>query len=591
MKKVLFFLLMILFSIVSINAQTFKWNSFISGIYKDIVSDVAVDGSGNVYAVGTFKNSVDFDPGSGYYYMNEANIDDKGDVFCFKLNSEGKFIWAKQVGGYTGSVSVTDPDVLLPKLSLDSSGNVYITGKYDYKVNFETKTGSSYYIPNPELSDQFLAKLDTNGNFQWAKAIGQATSTPRISINPTVKNISIDNVGNIYLSGYFEGNLDFDSSINSYFLTADNNYNDAFLLKLNNSGDFVWAGKIGNNGNDDFAYDMDVNNGYLYLTGLYKGSVDFDITNSTNILVSNANTQDIFIAKYDLDGKIQWARTFGNDKGWDEGLGIKSDKNGNVYCTGKFRNFVDFDPDPINNFTLYTFGSIGNYLLKLNTSGNFIWAKNFEATDIGGMSSRTANIFDVGVNDYGVYITGNYVEKIDCDPSANKYELIGKDGNFEIFVISLSTDGLFNRAKSFPSTKSDYPYALWVNNNYLFVAGYFTGTIMLDNINVNGDDTYPSYNGFLAKFSDIANLNTKDFNLYSDNIVLYPNPTNGNISLNSKTIVKTVSILDQSGKLLKDIEINNNVATLNLQNYPNGIYYLRLNSFTQSTLKKIIIKK
>jgi len=86
--------------------------------------------------------------------------------------------------------------------------------------------------------DIFIEKLDTAGNFKWAKRIGRFLTDHGTSI------IS-DNFGNIFTTGSFSGTTDFNpDSLGTFYLTASGT-SDIFILKLDSLGNFVWVKQMG----------------------------------------------------------------------------------------------------------------------------------------------------------------------------------------------------------------------------------------------------------------------------------------------------------------------------------------------------------
>ena len=142
--------------------------------------------------------------------------------------------------------------------------------------------------------DIFISKLSRSGDFVWAKAMGGQSYQYGFSI-------ALDLLGNIYTTGYFRGNCDFNPDPSeTYFLNAPGN-DDIFISKLDNTGNFVWAKQIVGNG-DDYGLALTLNTtGELFITGsYYSPSINFDAITLTNYF-SGGYTGDLFIAKLKSD--------------------------------------------------------------------------------------------------------------------------------------------------------------------------------------------------------------------------------------------------------------------------------------------------
>jgi Beta-propeller repeat len=234
--------------------------------------------------------------------------------------------WAKGVGGTSSTFGAS--------IGIDALKNVYTTGQFNGTTDFNPGTGT-FSLPSAGGSDIFISKLDANGNFVWANRIGSAGADYGYAI-------AVDGSGNQYITGAFNGTVDFNPGAGTANLTSGG-VADIFILKLDAAGIFQWAQKIGSTGADEGNSITIDPSGDILLTGLFTGTVDFDpsAVGTTN-LVSLGNN-DIFITKFNASGNFVWAKGIGNT-GFDRGNSIKTDLSGNVYTTGTFVGTVDFDP-------------------------------------------------------------------------------------------------------------------------------------------------------------------------------------------------------------------------------------------------------
>ena len=222
MKK-LYSTSIILLFITFTNAQTFslEWANSMGGSMDDEVYSIATDASGNVYTTGYFKDTVDFDPSSGVFNLISNGL---SDIFIQKLDANGNFVWAKQMGGIS-----TDKGV---SISIDSIGNVYSTGYFQNTVDFDPSS-SIFDLTTNGSYDIYIQKLDANGNFVWVKQIGG------LGDGDNGKSITIDAGGNIYTTGSFQFTVDFDPGPGVFNLSATSGYTNMFIQKLDNSGNFI----------------------------------------------------------------------------------------------------------------------------------------------------------------------------------------------------------------------------------------------------------------------------------------------------------------------------------------------------------------
>ena len=161
-----------------------------------------MDAAGNVYTTGYFRGTVDFDPGPGTVELTSAGTSSR-DIFISKLDSGGNLVWAKAIGGVSNDFGWG--------IVADSSGNVYTTGDFVGTVDFDPGTGPSeiFELASVGSSDIFISKLDSNGNFVGAWAMGGTADDYGYGI-------FVDTIGNIYATGYFKNTVDFDPGYRNY---------------------------------------------------------------------------------------------------------------------------------------------------------------------------------------------------------------------------------------------------------------------------------------------------------------------------------------------------------------------------------------
>jgi len=199
-----------------------------------------------------------------------------------KLNSAGNFVWVKATGGTN-----TDKDYG-HGIAVDGAGNVYTTGYFAGTADFDPGPGT-FNLTSAGIDDIFVSKLDSAGNFIWAKAMGGTSVGEGYGI-------AVDGAGNVYGTGIFAGTVDFDPGPGSFNLTSVLGNYDIFVSKLNTAGDLVWAKAMG--GTDaDYGEGIAVDGaGNVYTTGGFYDTVDFDPGPGTFNLTS-AGYEDVFVSK------------------------------------------------------------------------------------------------------------------------------------------------------------------------------------------------------------------------------------------------------------------------------------------------------
>ena len=369
---------------------------------------IVVDSFGNIYSIGAFLGTVDFDPGPNVYPLTSDG--NNTDIYIQKLDAFGNFTWARKIGGANVDYGYS--------IAVDQIGNVYSTGEFKETADFDPGPGI-FNLISAGGKDIFIQKLNASGNFVWAKGIGGA-------LDDKGNSIAVDRIGTVYATGQFSDTVDFNPSTSTTILTSGGSFS-TFISKLSPSGDFIWAKQVSGPGYSAGSSITIDPNGAINLTGFFKGACDFDPGIDANLIVS-AGQGDAFIEKLDTTGNLIWVKTIGN-----AGPNcIVTDLMGNIYVAGVFGGSTDFDPG-IGVYNVGFSGFLDLFMLKLDMNGNFLWAA-------GTGSSNAESIESIAVNSNGnIYATGTFRASVDFDPSSEINILdAGGSNNYDVFVCKFS---------------------------------------------------------------------------------------------------------------------------------------------------------
>ncbi len=540
LKFSLLYSILFITSIVSIS-QNIEWTKAIGGGSYDTGLSISIDNLGNVYTIGYYQGTSDFDPGE-----QSHNITAKGgqDIFISKLNANGDFLWAKSVGGSSNDVGYS--------IATDAIGNVYASGSFQYIADFNTGEGIED-LRSSGSEDIFILKLGTDGVFKWAKKIG--------SFNTEVSyEITTDNAGNIYATGLFYETTDFNPNTEVYNLVSNGN-SDVFILKLTTEGNLVWAKNLGGT-SVDYGKSVAVDgNGNVYTTGFFKETIDVDPGTNTSNLTSYGD-YDAFISKLDANGDFAWGGNIGGE-GIDQGTSIATTNTGEVYTAGKFQSIADVDPG-LGVYNLTSAGQDDIFITKLSTDGNLLWAKQISGFSLEICEAITTDI------DGNVYLTGHFMGTVDFDPSELEYNIIAS--NRDVFILKLAANGDFVWAKQIGGPDADRGYDIVADaSSNLYITGDFRNEVNFSfGENVNNLTPLGKTDAFISKISQCTPSSSIDvisacspFLWIDDNIYTESNNTATFTLPNAEGCDSVVTLELTINSIDKAITIDQNTVTAN----------------------------
>lgn len=304
-----------------------------------------------------------------------------------------------------------------------------------------------------------------------------------------VRAIADDGQGNTYLAGRFAATLTLGAfTLTNTGSTELGNGQTGFVGKFNStSNTWLWAKKITLQPGPgqllwitavdimDLAAD---NAGNVYITGVYSGVVSFDNITLSSTKQGNQHTRDIFVAKYNTNGGIVWAKSFGSKAGSDWGKTIALDGSNNIFVGGVFTNKVlSCDGYSIDKYDVY--------LAKLNSAGTALWQKRY-----------TSPNFTCPYNNYGeslstdasgnVFLTGMFAGTLSFG-SGPGMTITSINGSQDVFAAKINGSGTTQWVKSAGGNSTDYGYTIFADaSGNVFTGGMFGSDAFLHKYNSTG---------------------------------------------------------------------------------------------------------
>ena len=281
------------------------WSTRHGGPASDDCVDVTSDPVDNVLVVGDFYSTIDFGGGT----LTTAG---QRDIYVAKLNPLGAHIWSQRFGDDNSDYCTT--------VASDNSGNVIFARSYADSIDFSgvpfVTTGSN---------NVYVAKFDPLGSHVWSQSFGDNQFQG-------LRGASVDAVGNVIITGYFSGTMDFGGGPLLGSSAAD-----IFLAKFDPLGTHQWSKQFGDSFDyqwvDDVATDAA---GDVFLTGDFYGTVDFGGGTLTSV-----GGRDLYVAQFDAFGSHVWSARYG-DTNADAPNAIAAGSSSCAAVAGEFTGSIDF---------------------------------------------------------------------------------------------------------------------------------------------------------------------------------------------------------------------------------------------------------
>jgi len=420
------------------NSHVVKWLKNSSGSKWDYLSELEIDCSGNLFAVGNFTGTMKI-------IDCKEKSEGENDIFIIKYNPDGKVDWLNTIKSdkycYVGATCV------------DNSGALIISGYFGNKIVIGETT-----ITGIGSKNAFIVKLDNSGQLDWWKTLhGDFGSDPLL--------LRTDSLNNIFFAGSYSNLLTMDSLVlkGDYFA-------DIFILTLNIDGKLLCNHTFKGKG-IDVVKDMVVTEKSIYIAGYFENDISlFDST------IFSKGRFDAFFLKYMRDSSQVLIRQLGSAFD-DYGTSINVDHDANIVLAGVHSGQISIG----NNFKLTSNGKLDAFICKYNSDGEVIWAYNF-----GGLSNEylsTAVIDSIG----DIYLTGNYRGSI----YKKDYKILSNKLSEDIFIAKYNANSGLKYIESIGDSTTELGKSLLLGKTgNLFLAGniYMTKDILdtkLDSINGN----------------------------------------------------------------------------------------------------------
>jgi hypothetical protein len=539
-----------------------------------------------IYVVGGYHGTVDFDPGNAVLNYSSQGEDD---IFVQKFASTGDLIWAKSIGS-----SNTDR---ANSICVDAQENIVFTGISTGTVDFDPST--TVINTTTPTANAYVCKWSENAAFQWVKTIISTNS------NPQGYFIANDLQNNYYITGISGGSADFDPSNTSEFILSCPGIYSTFILKLTQSGSFNWAGILEQNQGSlncaNWPASIYSNSNGIYLSGAFKGTLDFNTSVDVNTYLSSTiqNAYSAYVLKLDQclsssntittssctpytasDGQVytisgQYTSTLTNAAGCDSVVTINltiQQPSSSILTTSSCDSYTAPDGQ--------VFTQSGQYISTLtNVAGcDSVITINLTIQQPSSSTITESACKEYTAPDGQVYDqSGTYTSVIQ--------NAFGCDSTITIVLtINSIVAGITQNGIELSSTTNNAQYQ-WIrceNNQEITGATsqFFTAT-------ANGQYAVILTENNCSDTSDCVAVSTVGIDEFNhENIFLYPNPTSGlmNVSID-QTSVELITVTNVIGEVLIYKEGTN---SLDVSQLSTGVYEVIIQIDGRKIIKRFI---
>ena len=508
-----------------VSAQSLESSLQIGGIKNDAITNVERDIAGNIYVVGSFANTVDFNPNGTPYQLESPNTV-RQDVFVAKYNKDKTLNWIVQLGGNNEDRGA--------QLVLDDSLNVYVTGYIGGTIDFDPSSGVH------ESGGRFILKLNNDGEF---KAVNNMPTITSPSLGVGWEDMFKDDANNFYV--YLRGDLyKFDSNLN-----------------------LLWSQSVGG------------------LPKLYNQTEIHTVYASPNPLEGN----DLHLYKYDAsNGSLISSMLIGHTEGELVGWAAERDNNGDLLVFGKYWGSLTLSSGgntaEFENYQLNPAGLVylqRTFVCKLDGLGNLLWAKGFDdkAPDYRIVKTDSiGNIYTFGAIHYYAVFNPDNPTVINADLYSNNCYIAKYDSEFNLLNVSqfLGVFSYMNEVKFYGDDMvicGDFNLQMDLNLS--------PGTQLME---TNGID-----DGFVLEYSDYQSLFIDEAVETHFGVLTNPLTGMTQVNINSTSISEhIISVYDLNGRVLNRFNTENNTINLDLSAYPNGTYFIQVSNDEWSATEKVV---
>ena len=432
------------------------WAIRAGGMHWDDGKGITTLSDDSTVVTGWFRSTATFGEGEA----NETDLVPDGpyDIFVARYNPDGTLAWAKSAGGPN-----LDLGSGITSLSDDST---VVTGSFTYSATFGEGEANETVLDSDDGSVFFVARYNPDGTLAWAKRAGSTGGDRGYGITTLSDDSTV-------VTGQFGGTATFGEGEANETVLVSIGDGDIFVARYNPDGNLIWAKRAGGTYDDWGQGITTLSDDSTVVTGYFSGSAIFGEGEANETVLVSDEFYDIFVARYNHDGTLAWAKSAGGTGG-DFGRGITTLSDDSTVVTGYFLESVTFGEGEANETVLESYGIRDFFVARYNTDGTLAWAKQ---------SGGTGNYdYDEGwgittLSDDSTVVTGWFKELATFGDGEENETVLVSTGWGDIFVARYNPDGTLAWAKSAGGPNLDLGYGITtLSDDSTVVTGGFMGS-------------------------------------------------------------------------------------------------------------------
>ncbi len=310
------------------------------------------------------------------------------DGFLGKYDADGHLLWARTVGGAGAYVEILSVGALV-------DGSFAVAGLFTGPMTLGVGEANETSLTPTSFAEAFVARYAGDGTLMWARA----TASPDGGYATGWAVAGQPDLG-VVVGGEVSGATVFDAAGPNETSVACAGSDDCWIARFDAAGQFQWVRRIAGAGEDELFSLTVADDGAVLAAGYFRDSTLVDADGAAPEVLGGAGGTDAFVAAFESDGTLRWARSFGGS-GDDQSYMVRTLPDGSAILAGYTTGGID---GPLNPLAAAdpTGGSGDAFVARFASDGSEMWARSagglaFDAATAIAVDPVRGNLFVSGL--------------------------------------------------------------------------------------------------------------------------------------------------------------------------------------------------